>query len=41
MRNEEITKPSYDIIFKKFAKNSEGTLIKLDQFLGALEYLSV
>lgn len=40
MRNEEITKPSYDIIFKKFAKKADGTLLTLDHFFNAIEYLA-
>jgi tubulin polyglutamylase TTLL11 len=40
MRNAEITKPSYDIVFTKFAKKADGTLLKLDHFYNAVEYLA-
>ncbi len=41
MRTKDVTKPSYDIIFKKFAKKGDGTLLKLDNFFQALEYLAM
>ena len=39
MRNENITKPTYTLVFKQFARRANRSLMTIDNFNSALEYL--